>query len=538
MRLTSFFAASLGGLVVAKRSASAFEPEGFNVKEALQGLDINVDQIPALASFREVAPVWNQSPDRKGPACQAACAALQYVYDSGSVYVPGDANFSNFTGSYWSDSQQHVSPRCIFKPSKAADVSAVVLLSRLTQCPFAAKSGGHAAMVGASSIGGGITISLSNLNGISLNQDKSVASIGPGNVWGRVYESLAKSGLTVIGGRLSNIGVGGLTTGGGISYFSPRYGWACDNVESFDVVTASGTVVRASATEYPDLYWALRGGGNNFGHVVNFNLKTVPLPNGQIWGGQKTYMESDFRGLDEAFAYAAANAAQDIDAGLYVVYVHANGMNLGLPVLYHADVINGSQSPSGTRVLTEWATETMQDSPNGKRQLFYTLSTKADVEMATFARERFFGTVAEIADVPGIGPNIVYQAIGAPQLQQMQKNGDNALGLDPADGPVYIMLLAASWTHKEDDARVTAYLSGVLRDIKDEALRRGVFSKYVYMNYASEYQDVISSYGSINKDKLKKIAMKYDPTQVFQKLQPGYFKLNRAPTPGTGYYNI
>lgn len=265
-------------------------------------------------------------------------------------------------------------------------------------------------------------------------------------------------------------------------------------------------------------------------------------------------MESDFRGLDEAFAYAATNAAQDVDAGLYLVYVHANGMNLGLPVFYHADALHGAESPawagfnSGnitavgdttkTRVLAEWATETMHDSPNGKRQLFYTLSTKADVEMATFARKRSFDTISEIADVPGIGPNIVYQAIGTPQLQQMQKDGGNALGLDPSGGHIYIMLLAASWTHKEDSARVTACFSRILQDIKNEALRRGSFSEYVYINYASEYQDVVSSYGGANKARLKDIAVRYDPAQVFQKLQPGYFKLDRAPTPGTAYYNI
>jgi FAD/FMN-containing dehydrogenase len=76
-----------------------------------------------------------------------------------------------------------------------------------------------------------------------------------------------------------------LTTGGGISFFSAIYGWACDNVASYDVVTASGTIVTASPTQYSDLYWALRGGGNNFGLVVNFNLSTIPFPGQKMWGG-------------------------------------------------------------------------------------------------------------------------------------------------------------------------------------------------------------------------------------------------------------
>lgn len=110
-----------------------------------------------------------------------------------------------------------------------------MLLARLTQCPFAAKSGGHAAFAGASSIQDGITISFANLKRVSLSADKKVASIQPGNTWGPVFEQLTKSDVTVVGGRLYNIGVGGLTLGGGISYWSNKYGWACDNVESFDV---------------------------------------------------------------------------------------------------------------------------------------------------------------------------------------------------------------------------------------------------------------------------------------------------------------
>ncbi|KAK8104772.1 uncharacterized protein PG998_011805 [Apiospora kogelbergensis] len=552
MYVASLYGAFLVGVAVAQQSAPAFEPIDFNVTKALRDLEIHIEDIPALENFLEVE---RRALDDESRACQVACAAIQSFYGSGTVYDQGEANYDNFTGSYWSGEQQNVSPRCIFKPSKTTEVSAVVLLSRLTQCPFAAKSGGHAAMAGASSIQEGITISFANLNGIALNGDKSIASVGAGNIWGEVFEFLATSDRTVVGGRLFNIGVGGLTTGGGISYFSPRYGWACDNVESFDVVTASGILVRASAQEFPDLYWALRGGGNNFGLVVNFHLKTIPLPQGQIWGGQKTYLEADFRGLDEAFAHAATSAAQDVDAGLYVVYVYAGGRKLGLPVPYHADVGAGARSPvwagfhnnnmtavgdtTRPRLLTEWAAETMHDSPNGKRQLFYTLSTKADVEMATFARRRFFDTVvAAVGDVPGIGPNIVFQAIGTPQLEQMRKNGGNPLGLDPEGGPVYIMLLAASWERREDDARVTAYLSDLLREIKAEAVERGSFVDYVYMNYASEYQDVVSSYGAANKAKMKSIAERYDPAQVFQKLQPGYFKLDRAPTPGTDYYNI
>ena len=99
-------------------------------------------------------------------------------------------------------------------PEKAADISVLVLLSRLTRCPFAVKSGGHAAFAGSSSIERGITVSLQNFHMISLSQDKKTVKIQPGNDWGSVYRELKKHDLAVTGGRVSRVGTGGLTLGG------------------------------------------------------------------------------------------------------------------------------------------------------------------------------------------------------------------------------------------------------------------------------------------------------------------------------------
>lgn len=110
-----------------------------------------------------------------------------------------------------------------------------MLTSRVTQCKFAVKSGGHAAFAGASNIEGGVTLDLRKLNQIVVSADKKQTAVGAGNVWYDVYTKLQPMGLTVIGGRVSAIGVGGLTLGGGISFFSNRYGWACDNVNNYQV---------------------------------------------------------------------------------------------------------------------------------------------------------------------------------------------------------------------------------------------------------------------------------------------------------------
>jgi FAD/FMN-containing dehydrogenase len=110
-----------------------------------------------------------------------------------------------------------------------------VLTLRTTSCQFATKSGGHAAFAGASSIQNGVDIDLNSLKDIAIAKDKKTVRAQSGNLWYDVYSYLEPKGLTVIGGRVAPIGTGGLTLGGGISFWSSREGWACDNVAAYEV---------------------------------------------------------------------------------------------------------------------------------------------------------------------------------------------------------------------------------------------------------------------------------------------------------------
>jgi len=117
---------------------------------------------------------------------------------------------------------------------------------------------------------------------------------------------------------MAPVGVSGLILGGGISHFASKRGWACDNVASFELVTASGTAINVSATSYPDLYWALRGGGNNFGIVTNFKLDAFAL--GQMWGGQRVYLEDAYPAvLDAIHQFTVSGSVKDEDAAQIVV---------------------------------------------------------------------------------------------------------------------------------------------------------------------------------------------------------------------------
>jgi FAD/FMN-containing dehydrogenase len=130
------------------------------------------------------------------------------------VILQGTPTYKQWESSFWSQQQGEVNPGCIFQPVNSSEVSVGLLLSRFTQCPFAIKSGGHAAFAGASNIRDGITFDMGALNSISLSPDNKVAHIGTGNRWHDVYTALEPHGLSVIGGRVADIGVGGLTLGG------------------------------------------------------------------------------------------------------------------------------------------------------------------------------------------------------------------------------------------------------------------------------------------------------------------------------------
>ncbi|KAF5545716.1 FAD binding domain-containing protein [Fusarium mexicanum] len=539
MRCTSLVIAAF---LVVKSTAfdSLLETKDFNITQALLDQGVDVLELPVSVGDSK----------RSGTGCAAACASLKILYGDAAVETREEKAFRDFTGSYWSSNQAEVNPYCIFIPQRPNHVSVTVLLARLAQCPFAAKSGGHAAFAGASSVEGGITISFANLKGVSLSKDKKIASIEPGNTWGPVYEQLAKSDVSVIGGRLYNIGVGGLTTGGGISFFSNIYGWACDNVESYEIVLANGIIVKASAKSYPHLYWALRGGGNNFGLVVKFNLKTILLPKSEMWGGSRVYTEDRFPDVTNALFNVLKNSENDPKAGIYVPWIYYQGNKLSMPTMYYAEPDAGNatiwkdfnkiEAVSDTtqnRVLAAWGKEIMNDSPPGLREVYYVITTKLDHGILEYTRDYFYKTVLTVANIPGIIPAFVVQGITTPQLKQMQKNGGNALGIDPEGGPLLILQLSVMWNNKSDDDAIYSWISDIFQVVTKEAKARGVNNDYVYMNYASQYQDVIASYGSGNKAKLKTIAKKYDPQQVFQQLQPGYFKLDRAPIPNSGYFS-
>jgi hypothetical protein len=170
----------------------------------------------------------------------------------------------------------------------------------------------------------------------------------------------------------------------------------------------------------------------------------------------------------------------------------------------------------------------------GAYESWWGVTLKMDRQLLDFVVETFFTEAATVADVEQIFFIMAIQPITEGAMKGMQKNGGNALGLNPKNGPYFVLNFNPAWNKAKDEAKFFKAVSNVIDTVKAEAKRRNLDNSYIYMNYASEYQDPIGSYGEANKQRLVSISKKYDPAQVFQYLQPGGFKLVKgAPSPNT-----
>ncbi|KAK1455762.1 FAD binding domain-containing protein, partial [Colletotrichum melonis] len=358
------------------------------------------------------------SPDAIGSytGCAISCETLATKLPN-QVYL-GATNGTDYVASregFWSTIQGDVSPSCFFQPVSTTEVSVA-----LKDIPN----------TGSSTIEGGLVIDLVRLNGITLSEDKVSAIVEPGNTWAYTYENLQKSGVTIPDGRMFGI--------------------------EFEVVVASSEIVNASTTPNLDLYWALRGGGSNFGVVTKFKFNTFPQD--KMWYAKLHY---------DAAENITANAA-----------------------------------------FADWGTI---QSPKY-------LSNAAVLSWNEEASALAFISIQQIQ----------IQAINKSQLELMRRNGGNPHRLGEQSQPLGFVNLRARWESAKDDDAIYRAQQRTEERINKVADEMGLDSGYKYTNYVSQFQDPFAGCGQANKERLRSIAEKYDPSGAFQELSPGGFKATKG----------
>ncbi|CAE6360683.1 unnamed protein product [Rhizoctonia solani] len=363
-----------------------------------------------------------------------------------------------------------------------------------------------------------------------LAADGSVGTvdIGSGLVWDSVYASLEPLGVNVVGGRVTGVGVGGFTLGGGYSWLSNQYGLTIDTVTAFEVVLPNGTITTATETTNPDLFFGLKGGFNNFGIVTKFTL--LAFPQGQVWGGLKTFTANNLDKVNKATADFVANVT-DPKAGIITTY----NFLLGQPGVSLLMFYDGPTPPAG---IFERFTSIPHFTSDVSTRSFLSL-VGASPSNATYGFRGAFNTVALKTYSPALIEQVLNQSktwgshaalrFGffisydvEPFLPSMSKRSKG--GAYPHDDFLAPLNLYYAWVGESEDEWYHAALEESTRFIREQAIAEGQdiggAKQIKYGNYASATEDLASLYGP-NLDRLKTIKNKYDPKNVMA-LAGGY----------------
>ncbi|KAI5804957.1 hypothetical protein EDC01DRAFT_715774 [Geopyxis carbonaria] len=445
-------------------------------------------------------------------------------------YRAGDSSYEALrTGNWAQNAWLH--PGCVVTPTDTRQVQIAVLVARVVGSRFAVRSGGHNPNAGWSNTDGGVLVDMAFINEVTVAADKKSAVVGTGRRWIEVYEALEPHGVVVVGGRVAPVGVGGLLLGGGLSYLSNEAGVAADNILAYELVTASGALTTASATQNRDLFWALKGGTSNFGIVTRFTLRTLPM--GRVWGGYRVYAYTQAPAIVAAMAAYQASGEADrksavcaqlvpTNATLFVTFLHTAPSD-AMPAAFAA--FRDIPALVDTTRAQSWVAF-HADAPGGSvpRWGFRTTTVKLDAALYAAALDIVDAESKALGNVQAGTLVYVLQPISRNVVQQGVDKGGNALGL--AKTQQMWISLTTGWNLAADDATVHAIAKTIEAKISRAAKAAGKFLPYQFMSDAASDQDVLASYGAANHARLVRVARKYDPSGVFQKLQLGGFKLS------------
>ncbi len=251
---------------------------------------------------------------------------------SGSVFSPQDAGYDAARAIH--NGLVDRRPGLIVSCRTAGDVVAALAFARRAGLEVSVRGGGHN-VAGRAVTDGGVMISLADMKDIAVDPKRATATAQGGVTWGELNDAAGAHGLAVTGGVVSTTGIAGYTLGGGLGWLMAKHGLAADNLLAVELVTAGGEVLDVDAASHPDLYWALRGGGGNFGVATSFTYRLHEV--GTITGGLIAHPIEAAPELLRFYRDAVAEVSDDLT--VFAGLVHApdgSGAKLAALVVFHA----------------------------------------------------------------------------------------------------------------------------------------------------------------------------------------------------------
>jgi FAD/FMN-containing dehydrogenase len=444
----------------------------------------------------------------------------------GRVLRPGDEAYSDAC-RIWNGAFDDRRPALIVTCSGAADVIAAVGFARSNDLTIAVRGGAHS-IAGFSNVDDGIVIDLSEMHSVRVDPDARRAYVGPGAVWGDVDHETQAHALATTGGLVSSTGVAGFTLGGGIGWLMRKYGLACDNLVSADVVTADGRLVHASETENADLLWGLRGGGGNFGIVTQFEFALHPV-GPMLYAGLIFFSAADDAQLMRVFRDWAPDAPEEITAALNLTTAPP------LPVVpedWHGrKVIALIAVSTGPLDEAEAHFRAFRDAAEPVADLLgpmpYTaMQTLIDPLWPKGIHAYFKAT--NLARLDGAlieSLSQQHEAAPGPQceihIHQMggavARVGEDATAFSERDMP-YVLNAVTGWHDPDEAVAHTRWARAVIEAAAASSTGRA------YVNFLGDSEAARTSYGPHTYARLEALKREYDPTNVFrlnQNIEPG-----------------
>ena len=436
----------------------------------------------------------------------------------GELFHPGDAEYDTarkvFNGMI--DRRPAVIARC----TSADDVAAAVKLARDFNLPLSVRGGGHG-VTGSAVCDDGVCIDLRGMKAISVDPVNRTVRAEGGVNWGEFDAATQAHGLAVTGGRHPDTGIAGLTLGSGSGWLERKFGYVCDNLVAAEMVTADGRQVVASETENPDLFWAIRGGGGNFGVVTAFHLRLHPL-GPIVVGGVLFYPGEMAADIARFYRDFMASAPDELGGGMVFTMgppaeqfpdsIRGKPV-VGIIVCYAGPEADANAVLAPLRAYAKPAIDLVQPMPylavqkltEGGNPIGVRNYWTADFYTA-LPDEAIDTLVAQAARRPSpIGSFVLVPGGGAPA-----RVPDDATAFTQRQPPWSVHYLTM-WFDPADDAKNIAFTKQAAGAMKPWATGK------VYLNYIGDEGEgrIDSSFGPETMARLRAIKAKYDPDNLF-----------------------
>jgi hypothetical protein len=431
----------------------------------------------------------------------------------GDVITPDDAEYDSARKLWNGMIDKH--PLAIVRCTGPADVMEVVHFARERSIPVSVRGGGHN-VAGKALRDGALAIDLSPMHGIRVDAASKTARAQGGAIWQAFDRETLAFDLVTTGGTVSTTGVGGLTLGGGLGWLMRKHGLACDNVVSADVVTADGRSLTASASENPDLYWAIRGGGGNFGVVTSFEFGLHDLE--PITGGMAMYPESMIGDLLHFYRDFTTSAPDSVTT-MFGIFIGppgtpVEGQNTGMIAACHSG--SASDGERLLRPIKEFgppAVDTIGLVPYRTLQTMWDAGSPPGMRnywRSNFMQELSDGAIDTILAhsdwLPPPGSMILVEHLGGAVSRVAEH--ETAFSNRTAQ---YNASVLGTWVDPGDDEKNIAWTRGFGDELKKFATGAG------YVNYMTDDEGAerIRATYEANLQRLRAVKKKYDPTNFF-----------------------